>query len=85
MNESEYISLAVRNLTPDADFTFTENDLTTIKSLNGVELPTAAAIRKEVEKVKADEITKASELESKRQAIYTRLGLTADEVAILLG
>ena len=84
MNESIYISLAVKNLAPDAEFTFTDNDVTTIKSLNGGKLPTTAAIIKEIDRLKAEEITKAEELEAKRQAIYTKLGLTADEVATLL-
>jgi len=84
MVESDFISQAVKNLAPDAEFTFTDNDVTTIKSLNGGKLPTTAAILKEIDKVKADQITKAAELEAKRQAIFTKLGLTADEVATLL-
>lgn len=84
MIESDFISQAVKNLAPDAEFTFTDNDVTTIKSLNGGELPTTAAILKEIEKVKAEEATKTNELEAKRQLLLNRLGITEDEAKLLL-
>ncbi len=72
-------------LKPTAEFSFTDNDYSTIKwdVLEG-EAPTESELKaaiKVIEKQKADE--KAAK-ESARQAVLVKLGLTAEEIAALL-
>ena len=84
--KSENIVDAIRLLKPSAEFSFIDNDYSTIQwdVLEGdapteAELQAAIAI---VEKQKADE--QASK-DADRQAVLDKLGLSADEVAALLG
>ena len=86
MNESTYISIAVKNLQPDAEFTFSDNDLTTLKSLNGVKLPIINAIEKELKQVKANEIVKAEAKIAAKEAAQAKLaalGLTVEDLQAL--
>jgi hypothetical protein len=77
---------AIYKLKPNAQFSFTENDYSTIKwdVLEG-RAPTQSEINTAIEQVKADEITEAEARETQRQVILDRLGLTADEARLLLG
>ena len=77
---------AIYKLKPNAQFSFTENDYSTIKwdVLEG-RAPTQSEINTAIEQVKADEITEAEAKETQRQAILDRLGLTSDEARLLLG
>lgn len=84
MSESIYISLAVTNLEPTAEFTFTNDDVNTIKSLNSVKLPTVKDIESEIKRIKAKEIQDANNLKAQKDAILARLGLTEEEAKILL-
>lgn len=84
--KSENIVDAIRLLKPTAEFSFIDDDYSTIKwdVLEGdapteAELQAAIAI---VEKQKADD--QASK-HADRQAVLDKLGLSADEVAALLG
>jgi hypothetical protein len=81
-----YLVRAIKKLHPEAEFSFTDNDYSTIKwdVLNG-EAPTQSEIDEAIKQVKADEITETKAKETARQAIADRLGLTADELKILLG
>ena len=81
-----YLSAAIKSLRPTAEFSFIEDDYSTIKwdILEG-DAPTKAEIDKEIAKIKADE---AKEIESKataKNALLDRLGITAEEAALLLG
>ena len=78
--------LAIRSLRPESEFSYTDHDYSTIKwdVLDG-EPPTQKEIDEALKKVKADKIKAAKEKEIKRQEILDRLGITADEAAILLG
>lgn len=84
MSESIYISLAVKNLAPTAEFTFINDDPKTLESLNGVELPSVKEIEAEIIKIKQKQIQDAANLKSQKDAILERLGLTQDEAKILL-
>lgn len=78
--------LAIRSLRPESEFSYTNNDYSTIKwdVLDG-EPPTEKEINDALKKVKADKIKEAKEKELKRKEILDRLGLTADEAQLLLG
>lgn len=81
-----YLFEAIKSLRPTAEFSFTDNDYSTIKwdILQG-DAPTKAEIDKEIAKIKADE-TKEIELNAaSKAALLNRLGITAEEAALLLG
>ena len=82
----EYLTRAIKSLKPTAEFSYTDNDYSTIKwdVLDG-DAPTQKEIDAEIKRIKALEITEAQSKAAKRQAIADRLGLTADELAVLLG
>ena len=81
-----YLVKAIRKLKPNAEFSFTDNDYSTIKwdVLEG-DAPTQAEVDAAVEQIKADEITETATKAAQRQALLTRLGLTEDEARLLLG
>jgi hypothetical protein len=83
---SIYIARAIRKLKPTAEFSFTDNDYSTIKwdVLEG-NAPTQAEIDAAIEQVKADEITEAATKATQRQALLNKLGITAEEAQLLLG
>ena len=84
--EQLMIAAALRKLRPNAEFSFQENDYTTIKwdVLNGDAL-TQAEIDVAIEQVKADEITAKAKAETDKAALLAKLGITADEFKTLLG
>ena len=81
-----YLVKAIKKLKPTAEFSFQEDDYSTIKwdVLEG-DAPTQAEIDDAIQQVKADEIKEAELREAQRQAILDRLGLTAEEAKLLLG
>ncbi len=80
-----YLVKAINNLKPGAEFSFTEDDYSTIKwdVLNG-QAPTQAEITTEIERIKAKEIQTAKDVTVAKAALLTKLGITADEAALLL-
>jgi len=81
-----YLVKAIHKLKPNSQFQFTDNDYSTIKwdVLDG-EAPTQKEIDAAIEQVKADEITEAESKATARQALLTKLGITAEEAQLLLG
>jgi hypothetical protein len=81
-----YLIKAIQSLKPSAEFSFTNDDYSTIKwdVLEG-DAPTQSEIDAAIEQVKANEIAEAEAKATARQEILDRLGLTADEAALLLG
>ncbi len=85
--ENNYLVAAIRKLKPNAEFSFTNNDYSTINwiVLDG-DAPTQAEIDAAIEEVKADEIAEAN---AKAQAKATAevklaaLGLTTDDLRAL--
>jgi hypothetical protein len=77
---------AIKLLKPTAEFSFTDNDYSTIKwdVLEG-NAPTQSEIDAAIEQVKADEIAEVATKAAQRQALLTRLGITEDEARLLLG
>ena len=83
---NDYLVLAIQSLRPNSQFTFSNNDYSTITwvVLEG-EAPTKKEIDDEIKRIKAAEIANTKAKATARQAIADRLGLTADELQVLLG
>jgi hypothetical protein len=82
-----YLSKAILRLKPNAEFSFTENDYTTIKwdVLDG-DAPTQAEINSAIELVKADEAKAQADKEAAKAAAEAKLaalGLTGDDLKAL--
>jgi hypothetical protein len=82
---NNYLTKAIQKLKPTAEFSFIEEDYSTIKwdVLDG-DAPTQAEIDTAIEQVKADEITEAATKSAQKQALLDRLGITAEEAVLLL-
>lgn len=80
-----YLVEAIRKLKPTAEFSFTENDYSSIKwdVLEG-EAPTQAEIDAAIEQVKADEIQAEATKATEKAALLDRLGITEAEAKLLL-
>jgi hypothetical protein len=81
-----YLVKAIKLLKPTAEFSFTENDYSTIKwdVLEG-DAPTQAEIDSAIKQVKIEEIAEMETKAAEKQALLDRLGITADEAKLLLG
>jgi len=81
----DYLWLAIRKLKPNSQFSYNDSDYSTIKwDLLEGKAPTQSEIDEAIEQVKADEIAQAETKATQRQAILDRLGITAEEAALLL-
>ncbi len=80
-----YLTEAIRQLHPRAEFSYTNNDYATIKwdVLEG-DAPTLAEINAEIEKIKADEAAAMVKAENDKAALLAKLGITPDEAKLLL-
>lgn len=80
-----YLVKAINKLKPGSEFSFTENDYSTVKwdVLEG-EAPTQAEIDAAIEQVKADEIAEAEAKAAEKAALLDRLGITEEEAKLLL-
>ena len=83
---SEYLVKAIQSLKPGAEFSITDSDYATIKwdVLDG-DAPTKAQVEAAITKIKADEATVEQNKATAKAALLDRLGITADEAALLLG
>ena len=84
---SEYIVKAIKKLKPAAEFSFIDNDYSTIKwdVLQG-DAPTQPEIDAAIEEVKAEEIAAAAKAEADKAiatAKLAALGLTTDDLKAL--
>jgi hypothetical protein len=83
---NKLIIRAVQALAPDLDFRVENDDIDTIESLNGKDIPSKAAITaqiKIVEKELADEITNREAARSSALAKLAALGLTTEEISAI--
>jgi len=82
---NNYLVAAIRKLKPNSEFSFTNNDYSTIKwdALEGT-APTQAEINTAIEQVKADEITEATTTAAAKAALLTQLGITEEQAKLLL-
>jgi len=81
-----YLGEAIKKLKPTAEYSFTNNDYSTVKwdVLDG-DAPTQKEIDAAIKQVKSEEKIQAETKAAQRQAILDRIGLTADELQIILG
>lgn len=81
----DYLVEAIKLLCPQSEFTFSNNDYSTIvwHKLNG-DAPTQAEIDAAIEQIKADEITEAEAKAAAKAALLERLGITEAEAKLLL-
>ena len=83
----DYLNQAIRKLKPTAEFSFSNNDYSTIKwdILEG-EAPTQFEISAAIEQIKADEAQAEAEAAAKKAAAEAKLaalGLTAEDLQAL--
>jgi hypothetical protein len=85
MNTNE-ITAAIRHLVPNAEFSFTDNDLSTLK-WDSVDLPkpTVAEIEAAIPIIRAAQEAEITAKAATKAALLNKLGITADEAALLLG
>ena len=83
---SNYLVKAIKRLKPDAEFSFQNDDYSTIQwdVLEGT-APTQGEIDTAIEQVKADELAEAEAKATAKAALLNRLGITAEEAKLLLG
>lgn len=86
MYESIFLSKAILTLRPGSEFTFYDNDYSSIKwlKLEGTP-PTQDEINTEVENQKYLWDTKKQRKAEQKQALLNRLGITEEEARLLLG
>jgi hypothetical protein len=82
---SEYLVKAIKYLKPNAEFSITNSDYTTIKwDVLESDAPTQVEIDAAIEQIKADEIAAKTKAEADKAALLAKLGITADEAKMLL-
>ena len=79
------LTKAIRLLKPNSEFSYQNNDYSTIKwdVLEG-NAPTQAEIDAALQQVEADEIAAEAKAAADKTALLARLGMTADEAKLLL-
>jgi hypothetical protein len=82
---NEDLVKAIKYLKPNSEFSFNDNDYSTINwiILEG-EAPTQAEIDAAIEQVKADEVAEAEARATQKAALLDRLGITEEEAKLLL-
>ena len=86
MDNKMIVTKAIQNLCSDAEFTYENNDLNTIKFIAGTNAPTPDEIRAEIPIVEAEVAQQAAEkaaLKAAAEAKLAALGLTADDLKAL--
>jgi hypothetical protein len=83
----DYLSQAIRKLRPTAEFSYTENNYSTVKwdVLDG-DAPTQAEIDAAIKQIKTDEIAAKAKAEAEKASATAKLealGLTADDLKAL--
>jgi hypothetical protein len=79
------LAKAIRKLKPTAEFSFTNEDYSTIKwdVLDG-DAPTKKEIDAAIKQIASDELTEAATKAATKSALLDRLGITEDEAKLLL-
>jgi hypothetical protein len=80
-----YLVQAIRKLKPNSEFSFTDQDYSTVKwdVLEG-DAPTQAEVDEAIEQIKADEAQDKATKATQKAALLDRLGITEDEAKLLL-
>jgi hypothetical protein len=82
----DYLNQAIYALKPDAEYTHSDNDYSTIQwiKIDG-DAPTQAEIDAKIEEIKAKEITDKAAKAAAKAELLAKLGITEDEAKLLLG
>ena len=81
----DYLVKAIRRLRPTSQFSYDNDDYSTIVwTVLEVKAPTQAEIDEAIKQVKADEIAEAEAKAQAKAEVLKRLGITADEAKLLL-
>lgn len=80
-----YLAAAIESLKPSSEFTFLDEDYSTIiwHKIEG-DAPTLAEINAEIARLKALEVKTESDRLETKSALLERLGITAEEAVLLL-
>jgi len=80
-----HLGIAIKKLRPTAEFSFSDNDYSTIKwdKLEG-DAPTQSEIDAAIKQVEADEIAAQKAQQAAKSALLEKLGLTEEEASLLL-
>ena len=80
-----YLADAIKSLRPNSEFSYTADDYSTIKwdKLEG-EAPTEAEVLAELIRLEAEALAQEVSQATAKAALLERLGLTAEEAALLL-
>lgn len=81
----DYLIRSIRNLRPNAEFSFIEDDYSTIAwdVLEG-EAPTQQEVEAEIDRMKKEEKLQEQYRAEAKAALLERLGITEDEAKLLL-
>jgi len=80
-----YLLKAIKNLKPTSEFSYQEDDYSTVKwDLLDGDAPTKKQIDDEIKRIKANEITEAEAKTTAKAALLNKLGITEDEAKLLL-
>ena len=81
----KYLTLAIRKLKPTAEFSYTNDDYSTVvwDVLDG-DAPTKKQIDDAIKTIKAEEVKQAESNATAKAALLDRLGITEDEAKLLL-
>jgi hypothetical protein len=81
----KYLAQAIRELSPGIEFSFNDSDLSTLVIDNDKKRPNDADVLTKAAELKAiAEATEAAK-PAQREALLAKLGITAEEAALLLG
>jgi len=80
-----YLVKAINKLKPNSEFSFTDDDYSTIKwdVLDG-DAPTQKEIDAAIKEIKTDEAQAEATKATAKAALLSRLGITAEEAVLLL-
>jgi hypothetical protein len=81
----DYLADAILSLRPASEFYYRDRDYSTIEwiKLDG-EAPTIVEIESEIKRIKAAELKLEKDRVKAKSDLLTKLGITADEAALLL-
>lgn len=81
---NEEIRLALLNLVPAAKYNLSGDDYSDIEWLSDFEAPTILEIEKEIQALPKKKAAELAAKETAKAALLSKLGITAEEAALLL-
>ena len=83
--EKDYLSAAIKSLCPNSEFSYINEDYSTIKwDVLDNAAPTLIELETEMARLKQLDAQTEADKAVKREALLVKLGITADEAALLL-